>query len=98
MMDVISRAHRQARVTCRRLYVDFFKRGRIEDFSVSHAIKRHTAGKAHRLRMCSLVQAPQHREEDFFEPSLQRGSEIAMPLLDWLPRVSRRPQQPAHRI
>jgi len=61
--------------------VDLLERCRVKDFPVRHAIESHATCQANGLEPRSLGKLFQHAEINFFEPRLQRRSEIAVPLL-----------------
>src|SRR5258708_2862425 len=81
MPHVICGAHREARVPRRRMNVDLLERSRIKNFPARHAIESHTPGETNGLESRSLGKLFQHAEINFFEPRLQRTSEIAVPVL-----------------
>ena len=75
-------ANGETGVPGRGMNIDFFERRRIEDFSVGHAIEGHAAGEANGFAVRLCGQFAQHTEVNFFEPRLQSGREIAMPLFE----------------
>ena len=84
-----SSANRQACVPGGRLDVDAFKRGVLEDFAVGDAIEGDSASQTKRLLPCLVSENLELREEDFFEPSLEACSYIAMAFLEGLARTAR---------
>src|SRR5260370_38030093 len=66
------------------LHIDLLERSGVKNFSVGDAIERYAACKAQGAFAGARVQGAKHREEHFFEASLESGREVAMPLLDGL--------------
>src|SRR5438309_2181958 len=80
------------------MYVHLFERRGIKDFSIRDAIESHATGKTNGLEPCSLRKFFQHAEINFFEPRLQRTSQIAVPLLQRFFGSANRPQALRHFI
>src|SRR5437660_7883539 len=73
--------HGEARVSRCWMNVDLLEWRRIKNFSVRDAIKSHATCKTNGLKPSLLAKSFQHAEIYFFKARLQRGSEIAMPVV-----------------
>src|SRR5256884_538322 len=80
------------------MHVHLFERRRVKDFSIRDAIESPAACQTNGLEPCSLRKFFQHAEINFFEPRLQRTSQIAVPLLQSFFGSANRPQALRHFI
>ena len=71
MPHVVGGADTRAAVVRGGLDVDAPERGLVEDLAVHDAVERHAAGEAEIVDARSLVELPQHPEDDLLEPSLE---------------------------
>ena len=71
MPHVVGGADARAAVVRGGLDVDAPERRLVEDLAVHHAVERHAAGEAEIVDARSLVELPQHPEDDLLEPSLE---------------------------
>src|SRR5260370_11986855 len=78
------------------LHIDLLERSGVKNFSVGDAIERYAACKAQGAFAGARVQGAKHREEHFFEASLENRPQAAIPLLHRLPRTPPRPESPPH--